>query len=154
MIILIISLRYSFFCSIIAHFRCVGDRVIVNIENNIDTPYVAQAAVWITGASDILPVCIMKHAMIPKHDVYVPQDYDLCDWIWKHVYLVHKKPAYNVFRTSTIWLCWWTCIWRCVLIRFALTIVEGNNYYSILNCQTELIKVSSNPLPIHAAAIR
>jgi len=42
----IISLRISFFCSIIAHFRCVGVRVIVN--NKIThTSYLALlGAIW------------------------------------------------------------------------------------------------------------
>jgi len=27
----------------------------------------------------------MKHAMIPKYDVYVSLDYGLCNWKWKYM---------------------------------------------------------------------
>jgi len=97
----------------------------------------------------------MKHAMILKYDVYVSLDYGLCNWKWKYMRIwsirIHHITSFER-RLSGCYV-GETVNGVVFFIRCTLT-VEENYHYSILNCRIELLKVSSNPLLVNAAALR
>lgn len=151
-------------------------RVIVNNENNIYLilgPFWEKAGLWLNyWRFDIHAVCIMKHAMVLKHDtksnsqwnennlkheVYVLLDYGLSNWKWKYmrIWFISFRHVMCFERRLSVCYVGETVNGVGVFIRFTWTVVDRKYYYySILNCRTKLLKISSNPLLVHTAALR